>query len=243
MVHQLDGDAGTFAARRSLSDERAFADAAPWPATVAEAIAQQTRLRGAVERADRFMPPRTVAGIDVAYGRRGGPAHAAAVLFDLATLALLEQAEATLPPAFPYVPGLLSFREGPAAVAALAGLSRRPDLLMCDGQGIAHPRRIGIASHLGLVLDLPSIGIAKSRLIGTHAEPGPNRGDRTPLLDKDEEIGAVLRTRANVRPVFVSIGHRVSLESAIALVLSCTRRFRLPEPIRAADRLSRRIEA
>lgn len=188
------------------------------------------------------MPPRTVAGIDVAYGRRGGPAHAAAVLFDLATLALLEHAEATLPPAFPYVPGLLSFREGPAAVAALAGLSRRPDLLMCDGQGIAHPRRIGIASHLGLVLDLPSIGIAKSRLIGTHAEPGPNRGDRTPLLDKDEEIGAVLRTRTNVRPVFVSIGHRVSLESAIVLVLACTRRFRLPEPIRAADRLSRRIE-
>lgn len=184
-----------------------------------------------------------MAGIDVAYGRRGGPAHAAAVLFDLTTLTPLEQAEATLPPLFPYVPGLLSFREGPAAVAALAGLGRRPNLLMCDGQGIAHPRRIGIASHLGLILDLPAIGVAKSRLIGTHAEPGPNRGDWTPLVDKDEVIGAVLRTRVNVRPVFVSIGHRISLESALALVLACTRRFRLPEPIRAADRLSRCIGA
>ena len=181
----------------------------------------------------------TVAGIDVAYGRRGGPVHAAAVLFDLATLTQVEQAEATLPAVFPYVPSLLSFREGPAAVAAIRSLRRRPDLLMCDGQGIAHPRRIGIASHLGLVLDLPTIGVAKSRLIGTHGEPGPNRGDWTPLLDKDEQIGAVLRTRANVRPVFVSIGHRISLESAIAFVLACTLRFRLPEPIRVSDRLSR----
>lgn len=182
-----------------------------------------------------------MAGIDVAYGRRGGPVHAAAVLFDLATLTLVEQAEATLPAVFPYVPGLLSFREGPAAVAAIRSLSRRPDFLMCDGQGIAHPRRIGIASHLGLILDLPAIGVAKSRLIGAHGEPGPSRGDWTPLLDADEVIGAALRTRANVRPVFVSTGHRVSLGTAIALVLACTRRFRLPEPIRAADRLSRCI--
>lgn len=184
-----------------------------------------------------------MAGIDVAYGRRGGPAHAAAVLFDLATLTPLEQAEATVATAFPYVPGLLSFREGPAAVAAIRSLSRKPDVLMCDGQGIAHPRRIGIASHLGLVLDMPAIGVAKSRLIGTHEEPGPNRGDWTPLFDDGDIIGAVVRTRANVRPLFVSIGHRVSLETAIALVFACTRRFRLPEPIRAADRLSRCIGA
>ncbi|HOT83209.1 MAG TPA: deoxyribonuclease V [Candidatus Defluviicoccus seviourii] len=243
MVHQLDGAAGAVAARPALSDESALAGTAPWPGTVADAIALQSRLRSQIERADRFAPPVTVAGIDVAYGRRGGPAHAAAVLFDLATLTPLEQAEATLATAFPYVPGLLSFREGPAAVAAIGSLSLKPDVLMCDGQGIAHPRRIGIASHLGLVLDLPAIGVAKSRLIGTHEEPGSNRGHWTPLLDGGELVGAVVRTRANVQPVFVSIGHRVSLETAIALVLACTRRFRLPEPIRAADRLSRCIGA
>jgi len=239
LVHQLGGAAGAIAARPALSDESALAGAVPWPGTIADAIALQSRLRSQIERVDRLAPPVTVAGIDVAYGRRGGPAHAAAVLFDLATLASLEQAEATVATAFPYVPGLLSFREGPAAAAAIGSLSLKPDVLMCDGQGIAHPRRIGIASHLGLVLDLPAIGVAKSRLIGTHEEPGPNRGDWTPLLDGGDLIGAVVRTRANVRPVFVSIGHRVSLETAIAIVLACTRRFRLPEPIRAADRLSR----
>ncbi|MDG4576936.1 MAG: deoxyribonuclease V [Defluviicoccus sp.] len=243
MVHQLDGDAGVVAARPALSGESVLASAAPWPETVADAIALQSRLRDHIERADRFAPPVTVAGIDAAYGRRGGPAHAAAVLFDLAALTPLEQAEATVATAFPYVPGLLSFREGPAAVAAIGSLSRRPDVLMCDGQGIAHPRRIGIASHLGLVLDLPAIGVAKSRLVGKHGEPGPNRGDWTPLVDGGDVIGAVVRTREKVRPVFVSIGHRVSLETAIALVLACTRRFRLPEPIRAADRLSRCIGA
>lgn len=234
----MDADAGDLAARAALTGESDRTQA-PWPRSAGEAIALQQRLSGEIVRADRFAPPATVAGIDVAYGRRGGPAHAAAVLFDLATLRPLEQAEATLAPEFPYVPGLLSFREGPAAVAAIRALRRRPDLLMCDGQGIAHPRRIGIASHLGLILDLPAIGVAKSRLIGTHAEPGPNRGDWTPLVDAGERIGAVVRTRARVRPVFVSIGHRVSLETAIALVLACTRGFRLPEPIRAADRLSR----
>ncbi len=124
-------------------------------------------------------------------------------------------------------------------LAAVDRLSRRPDLLLVDGQGIAHPRRLGIASHLGLCLDLPAIGVAKSRLVGTHAEPGPNRGDRSPLTDGDEEIGAVLRTRRRVRPLFISIGHRVTLATAITFVLDCGRGYRLPEPCRIADRLSK----
>lgn len=201
----------------------------------------QQRLAVSVERADRFGPVQTIAGVDVTYGRRGraADAFAAAVLLDAATLAELDRATVLMPVAFPYVPGLLSFREAPAAIAAVDALSRRPDLLICDGQGIAHPRRCGIASHLGLALDLPSIGAAKSRLTGSCAEPPREAGAWSPLLDGDEVIGACLRTRSGVRPLFVSIGHRVSLETAIRLVLACSRRYRLPEPTRLADQASR----
>lgn len=216
-----------------------------WDLTPAAAIALQRQLAARVERDDRCDGIATIAGVDVAYGRRGGPARAAACLFDAAGLfdggglRPLDAAVCTLAAAFPYVPGLLSFREAPAAIAALGRLARRPDLLLCDGQGIAHPRRIGIASHLGLWLDIPAIGVAKSRLVGTHAEPGPAPGDWAPLCDGGEVIGAVVRTRPGVRPIYVSTGHRVSLATAIAIVLACTSRFRLPEPIRAADRLSK----
>lgn len=212
-----------------------------WDLTPGEAIALQRGLSAAVEREDRLGAAATLAGVDVAYGRRGGPATAAAaaVLFGAADLRPLDQARVELTLAFPYVPGLLSFREAPAAIAAIRRLVRGPDLLLCDGHGIAHPRRIGIASHLGLCLDLPSIGVAKSILVGSHGPLGPARGDWTPLVDRGEVIGAALRTRPGVRPVYVSIGHRVCLATAIAIVLQCTGRFRLPEPIRAADRLSK----
>jgi len=143
-----------------------------------------------------------------------------------------------MPTRFPYVPGLLSFREGPGVLAAIARLTTPPDLILYDGQGIAHPRRLGIASHLGVLLDIPGIGVAKSRLIGQHATPGEEKGDWAPLLDKGERIGAVLRSRRGCLPLYVSTGHRVSLETAIALVLACTPRYRLPETTRQAHRLA-----
>jgi deoxyribonuclease V len=167
----------------------------------------------AVERTDRLPQViHTVAGIDVSYGARGRAAHArgAAVLLDAETLAVLEQAAVELDTTFPYVPGLLTFREAPVAIAALDALSVRPDLIVCDGQGIAHPRRCGVASHLGLALDLPAIGAAKSRLIGHCDEPPPARGAWTPLMDGGEVIGACLRTRERTAPIWVSTGHRVA---------------------------------
>ena len=145
---------------------------------------------------------------------------------------------ARIPTQMPYIPGLLSFREIPAVLAAWEQLTVLPDLLLCDGQGLAHPRRFGLACHLGLLLDLPTIGVAKSRLIGSHVPPAPDKGSWQPLEDKGEVIGAVLRTRANVTPVYVSSGHRVSLRTAVAWTLRCVTRYRLPETTRAAHRLA-----
>ena len=212
-----------------------------WDLSVKEAIALQKEVAAAVERRDRIGEVRTIGGVDVAYGRRGQTADAlaAAVLFDAVTLEVLDRATVQTAIDFPYVPGLLTFREAPAAIAAIEALRIRPDLLMCDGQGLAHPRRCGFASHLGLALDLPSIGAAKSRLTGSHDEPGGERGDWMPLLDGDEVIGACVRTRTGARPIYVSIGHRVTLQTAIRFVLRCTTRYRLPEPTRLADRLSK----
>ncbi len=209
-----------------------------WDLAPGEAIALQQKLRDRVETRDRLRRPRLVAGVDVGVGRRRRRAHAAVAVLSFPALELVARATATLPLAFPYVPGLLSFRELPAAIAALQKLHRPPDLILCDGQGLAHPRRFGLACHLGLVLDRPTVGVAKSRLIGSHAEPGPERGDRAPLLDGDEVIGTVLRTRARVRPLYVSIGHRVSLATAEELTLACSPRYRLPETTRWAHRLA-----
>lgn len=209
-----------------------------WDLSVAEARAVQLDLAARVERADRLDAIRVIAGVDVAYGR-GNPLKAAGVALAFDGLGTLETATVTMEARFPYVPGYLSFREIPAVLAVLERLTVRPDVILCDGQGIAHPRRCGLASHLGVVSGLPTIGVAKSRLVGVHDEPGPNRGDRVPLMDKGEIIGAVLRTRTGVKPIYVSIGHRVGLETAIRLVLACTPRFRLPETTRAADRLSK----
>ncbi len=209
-----------------------------WPTDVAAARAVQERLRERVVRRDALGPVRRVAGVDVGFEQGGSVTRAAIAVLDFPSLEPRDQAIARRPTRFPYVPGYLSFRELPAVLDALDRLDTPPDLLLCDGQGLAHPRRFGIACHLGVLTDLPSIGVAKSRLTGTHAEPPPEKGAWAPLLDGDEIIGAVLRTRAGVRPVYVSIGHRVSLETAIDYVLRCTTRYRLPETTRRAHRLA-----
>jgi deoxyribonuclease V len=180
---------------------------------------------------------RTVAGCDCAFvgtHRTGGRVLATAVLCDAQTLEVLASAQAALPCTFPYVPGLLSFREAPAVLEALAGLPRRPDLVMIDGQGLAHPRGMGIASHVGLLAGLPTIGAAKSRLCGSGDLPRRCRGAWTPLMLDGRRVGAVVRTREGVAPMFVSVGHGLSLAQAIAWVVRCAVRWRLPEPTRRA---------
>lgn len=178
----------------------------------------------------------TVAGVDV--GFKDGLARAAVVVLDWVNLEPVHWAVAEVEPAFPYVPGLLTFREGPAVLAALDRLATWPDLFVFDGQGLAHPRRIGLASHLGVILDHPSVGCAKSRLTGDFEPPGDEVGAWSPLREGGDVIGAVLRTRAGVRPVFVSVGHRVDLATAIELVLGCTDGYRLPETTRVAHRVA-----
>ena len=210
-----------------------------WPTTTVDARALQERLRGLVEHGDHLGKVRLIAGLDAHYAPRSKLVWGAAAVVRLPDLELVESALACAPLAFPYVPGLLSFREVPALLAVLAALCSRPDLLMVDGQGFAHPRRFGLACHVGVLADLPAIGVAKSRLCGTHDEPGPDRGARTPLKDGDDVIGAVLRSRTETRPLYVSIGHRVALQTAVDWVLRCAPRFRIAEPIRLADRLSR----
>lgn len=211
----------------------------PWDVSPAEAIAIQRRLAVQVETTDRLPAViHHVAGVDVGFEDAGRTTRAAVAVLAFPSLEPVETAIARLPMAFPYVPGLLSFRELPAVLQALGQISTRPDVVLCDGQGIAHPRRIGIASHLGLLLDLPTIGVGKTRLIGRHDDPGPEKGDWAPLKDGVEVIGAALRTRQGVKPVYVSCGHRVSLATAIRLVLACTTRYRLPETTRQAHRLA-----
>jgi len=209
-----------------------------WAVSTREARELQVELAGRVERADRIGPVAHVAGLDVGFEDSGRVARAAVAVLSWPDLALAATAVARVPVSFPYVPGLLSFREIPALLAAWQRLSIRPDLLLCDGQGIAHPRRLGIASHLGLWLDVPSIGVAKSRLIGSHGPVPEAKGGWTPLMDGEETIGAVLRSRARCKPLFVSVGHRVSLESAVAWTIACTTRYRLPETTRQAHRLA-----
>lgn len=209
-----------------------------WNVAPAEAREIQERLRRMVETTDRLDAIETVAGVDVGFDRRKGLTRAAVAVLSFPGLELLEQTVVTEPTRFPYVPGLLSFREAPAILAALDRLERLPDVLLCDGQGVAHPRRLGIACHLGVLTDLPSIGVAKKRLVGSHEEPGNSRGDWVPLTHKGEIIGAVLRSRSGVKPIYVSSGHRVSLDTAVDLVMRCTTRFRLPETTRRADKLA-----
>ena len=198
----------------------------------------QRELRAHLILTDHLEPVRRVAGVDVGFEAAGTVTRAAVAVLRYPELDVLETAIARRPTAFPYIPGLLSFRELPAVLAALEPLREPPDLLLCDGQGIAHPRRFGIASHLGLLVDIPAIGVAKTRLCGTHEEPPNQRGAWTPLWGQGEIIGAVLRTRPGVKPLYISPGHRVGLETALAYVMGCCTRYRLPETTRHAHRLA-----
>ena len=209
-----------------------------WDVSPKEAIAIQQSLLDRVVLHDDFGRIRTVAGVDVGFEENNTITRAAIVVLDFESLELIESAVARRPTTFPYVPGLLSFREIPAVLQAMLKLRAEPDLLLCDGQGIAHPRRLGIATHLGILTDIPAVGVAKSRLTGTHADVPPDKGQHVPLMDKEEQIGAVLRTRTNVKPLYISPGHRVGIDTAWKLVMKCITRYRLPETTRRAHRLA-----
>jgi deoxyribonuclease V len=202
------------------------------------AVALQRELAARVIRTGRPRP-RTVAGVDTSI--RDGRVHAAVCVFSFPGLEPRSCATAVRPVEFPYVPGLLAFRELPALLEAYGELEEEPDLLLVDGHGLAHPRRCGIACHLGLELDRPAIGCGKTLLVGEHRAPGWRRGGRARLVHRGEVVGACVRTRDGVRPVYVSIGHRTDLESAVRIALACACRYRLPEPIRAADQLAGRL--
>jgi deoxyribonuclease V len=209
-----------------------------WPTTAQAAIAIQQQLRSQIITHNDFGPIQHVAGVDVGFEAQGTITRAAIAVLSWPELQLKDQAIARQPTRFPYIPGLLSFREIPAILEACQQLQLSPDLLLCDGQGLAHPRRLGIACHLGLLTDLPSIGVGKTRLIGSHAEVGNQRGDWQLLSDRNQVIGAVLRTRINTHPLYISVGHRISLETAIGYVMRCTTRYRLPETTRFAHKLA-----
>lgn len=206
-----------------------------WPRTPCAAVALQHTLRSRVRTAGGPRRVRLVAGADLAYDPRLDVLYGAILVYRYPGLELVEARLVTRPIGFPYVPGLLSFRELPAILAAWRRLRCRPQLVLCDGQGIAHPRGVGLASHLGLLLGVPTIGCAKSRLVGEHGTVGPRRGDHAALRFGGRTVGAVLRTREGVRPVFVSPGHLIGLRAAVRFVLGCCRGFRIPEPIRRAD--------
>ncbi|MBE3145506.1 MAG: deoxyribonuclease V [Planctomycetes bacterium] len=208
-----------------------------WNLTFRQAIALQKQLAHRVKLTPVRKPPGLVAGLDCAFSRDGHKIIAAVVVLKLPDFELIETATAVRNLTFPYIPGLLSFREAPACLAAVEKLKIKPDVFIIDGQGIAHPRRFGIASHLGLFLDKPTIGCAKSHLIGDFEMPPLKKGAYSLLKDKGETIGAVLRTRTKVRPVFVSVGNKCTLEDAIGIVLACTTKYRLPEPARLAHQL------
>jgi deoxyribonuclease V len=203
-----------------------------WDLPPAEAIAVQQGLRGQVVTRNELGQIRTVAGVDISTARER--AHAAIVVLRFPELEPLEAAEADLPLTFPYIPGLLAFREAPAILAAVQVLHIEPDLFMLDGQGLAHPRRMGIASHVGVILDKPSIGCAKSLLCGRCGQVGAAVGEQAEIVDKGEVIGAAVRTREGTQPVYVSIGHKVDLPTAISYVLRCCSSYRIPEPTRCA---------
>lgn len=214
-----------------------------WPATEEAALAVQDELRARVVLDEPGPPPGTgrVTGVDVAYDDERDVVAAAAVVLDAQTLEVVEEATAVGRITFPYVPGLLAFREIPTVLAALEALGNEPGLVVCDGYGRAHPRRFGLASHLGVLTGLPVMGVAKNPFVFTYGELGQARGDFAPLLAEDgEEVGRALRTRRGVKPVFVSAGHRVTLDAACEHALRLAPKFRIPETTRRADSLCRR---
>lgn len=212
----------------------------PWNLSPQEAMALQRRLAGHVLL--RPLPRRIslIAGADVGYGRHGGTVVAAVAVHTFPRLELVELVQVEDHVSFPYIPGLLSFREIPPLLSAFRKLRHQPGAVLCDGQGLAHPRRLGLASHLGLWLNLPTIGCAKTRLLGEHGEPGPCRGHYRSLTSRGERVGVVLRTRPGVKPIYVSPGHLVDLDGCRRLVLRCCRGFRIPQPIRTAHQTVQR---
>ncbi len=215
----------------------------PWRVSHAQAVGIQEALRGRLVAAPLPERPRLIAGADVAYSRRTHRVYAAVVMVELPSLETVESVGVTRAAAFPYIPGLLSFREVPPLLDAFEQLSRAPDVLVFDGQGLAHPRRFGLACHAGLLLDAPSVGCAKTRLVGEHGAVPDRRGASVPLRVEGETVGAVARTREGVNPVFVSPGHRADTASAVELVLALAARYRLPEPQRRAHRATAALYA
>ena len=215
---------------------------ARWPKTTAEARALQVEIREHIVTRNQLDEVRLVAGVDISYSRAKQEGWAGVVVLEHPSLKRVEERYARGTIRFPYVPGLLSFREGPLVIEAFKALSSTPDLVLFDGQGVAHPRGCGLASHLGVLLDIPSVGVAKSRLLGTYQEPAHEKGSYEKLVDSaGEVIGAVVRTRWRVKPIFVSVGHKVDLPTAIDYVLSCCRGYRIPEPTRQAHLLVRQL--
>lgn len=254
-VNQNDGDRAWCLTRCSVCVVHDLAMTAPpkdsgidpdqddlltWDGDVARARALQTELALRVRLQDDYPPLRVLVGVDVGFEESGAITRAAAVMLDAQTLQPLAEVVARLPTRMPYIPGLLSFRELPAVLQALAQLPQTPDLIFVDGQGVAHPRGLGIAAHLGVITDLPTIGVAKSILVGHHTAIGPLRGDRADLVHRGKVIGTALRSKDRINPLIVSPGHRVSQVSAADLVLACCIRYKLPEPTRLADRLASR---
>jgi deoxyribonuclease V len=206
----------------------------PWGLSCQEAVSVQQRLSEQVREIALSRPIKTVAGADASYACQGQEVFAGALVFSFPDLTLVDRALVSERVQFPYVPGLLSFREAPALVKAFGKIGRKPDVIIFDGQGIAHPRGIGLASHMGLLLDCPSIGCAKTRLVGSYPALPENKGSRVPLRDRGKIVGEVVRTRQGVKPVFVSPGHAITLPEAVRVVLECSRGYRLPEPTRQA---------
>jgi deoxyribonuclease V len=211
-----------------------------WPDTIEDARAVQSALVHMVRIVPLKRDPKLVAGIDASF--MGDKIIAVGCVFEYPEIKLLERTHVVRKVTFPYVPGYLSFREGPAILDLFKKLKNGPDLIICDGQGIAHPKKFGLASHIGVLLDIPSIGCAKSRLVGQYSEPGSKKGNNTELSYKGEQVGTVLRTRTHVKPVFVSPGHRIDFEESMRFVLSCTTKYRLPEPTRCADSFSKQVK-
>lgn len=209
-----------------------------WTLTVEEATAIQNQLSREIITSDQLGEVKYVAGVDVGFEDNYAISRAAVAVLSFPELQLIEQAIARRPTTFPYIPGFLSFREVPVVLDALSEIKITPDLILCDGQGIAHPRRFGLACHLGLLIPVPTIGVAKSRLIGQHEELPPEKGNWQPLRHRGEVIGAVVRSRTGVKPLYVSPGHRISLPTAIDYVMRCTPKYRLPETTRWADKLA-----
>lgn len=219
----------------------AIADLITWPGSVASAKLIQQELAAHVKLIPMQNPVKYIAGVDVAFPNKGKVTRAAVVVISFPSLDLIEQIVYEAPTVMPYIPGVLSFREGGAILSALEQLKTLPDVLMFDGQGIAHPLGLGVASHIGVILNVPTIGIAKSCLVGTFGEPGVNKGSISELVINNKKCGYVVRSRDKVKPIFVSPGHLITKEQALQLALQCVTKYRLPEPTRLADKLSKNL--